>query len=161
MPTPIPSFQSTPPVQGATLTVFPVSRKSDYFNPRPLCRGRPKSCLMHHRMQHNFNPRPLCRGRQFEGALTEKHGIFQSTPPVQGATETARQELFCCRISIHAPCAGGDHGCDQRGQGLEGISIHAPCAGGDLCCTVIQAVIQYFNPRPLCRGRPDTVSMMW
>ena len=57
--------------------------------------------------------------------------IFQSTPPVRGATKEARQSDIYTTISIHAPRAGGDvEGIDRRVTRVE-ISIHAPRAGGD------------------------------
>ena len=80
-------------------------------------------------------------------------GLFQSTPPVRGAT--FEPVLSVCRlgISIHAPRAGGDSGfynmdcmdgifqstppvrgatlCHSELSEAIEISIHAPRAGGD------------------------------
>ena len=81
--------------------------------------------------------------------------LFQSTPPVQGATAPLREHYKVQPISIHAPCAGGDWRGDSRFQLMQrfqstppvqgatsllsghrvcgvSISIHAPCAGGDI-----------------------------
>ena len=56
--------------------------------------------------------------------------IFQSTPPVRGATfiKTILDSAFY--ISIHAPRAGGDNVVIHFTATVE-ISIHAPRAGGD------------------------------
>ena len=58
------------------------------------------------------------------------NGIFQSTPPVRGATGTQLARTVKGLISIHAPRAGGDHK-RHRNRGRRAISIHAPRAGGD------------------------------
>ena len=57
--------------------------------------------------------------------------IFQSTPPIRGATseDQAVTTVFC--ISIHAPHTGGDLELGGQ-QGGGQISIHAPHTGGDL-----------------------------
>ncbi len=79
----------------------------------------------------NFNPRPLCRGRpDFLPSLSATMQ-FQSTPPMQGATSGVFYRRYVLGISIHAPYAGGD---------LYGMSPPSSAC--------------YFNPRPLCRGRP-------
>ena len=169
-------FQSTPPVQGATWQHDIPLLSAVYFNPRPLCRGRPSQLVL----------------------SMNSPSLFQSTPPVQGAT-------FCLfvftfpqfSISIHAPCAGGDASCSPSASGSEHfnprplcrgrlvvqsscksistfqstppvqgatptvqreaagilISIHAPCAGGDPRAGRCRHLYRHFNPRPLCRGR--------
>ena len=57
--------------------------------------------------------------------------VFQSTPPVRGATANFAADGLRFCISIHAPRAGGD-------------------VGPQLC----HALHQHFNPRPPCGGRP-------
>ena len=57
--------------------------------------------------------------------------LFQSTPPVWGATgEDALVVHAFHLISIHAPRVGGDNGLDHEVGDLC-ISIHAPRVGGD------------------------------
>ena len=56
--------------------------------------------------------------------------LFQSTPPVRGATGKYFAICETMIISIHAPCAGGDWKLGGKKLAM-GISIHAPCAGGD------------------------------
>ena len=56
-------FQSTPPMQGATMS-FKVKRTTTV----------------------RFNPRPLCRERLRHGYYHAHRRQFQSTPPMQGAT---------------------------------------------------------------------------
>ena len=55
-----------------------------------------------------FNPRPLCRERRTASSNATQALQFQSTPPMQGATKEAREELEKMRVSIHAPYAGSD-----------------------------------------------------
>ena len=168
-------FQSTPPMQGATkrgsslldpqhrFNPRPLcrerhrerlERKSIHlsFNPRPLCRERPENptreslCLevsIHapyagsdpvricpEPQTRCFNPRPLCRERPLQSCFTKFGSRFQSTPPMQGAT----QRRFCC-----------DTCCD--------VSIHAPYAGSDQPTLPVKPYLLCFNPRPLCRER--------
>ena len=59
-----------------------------------------------------------------------QHNLFQSTPPVRGATELAAAAAIITTISIHAPRAGGDADVVYD-EARTVISIHAPRAGGD------------------------------
>ena len=77
-----------------------------------------------------FNPRPLCRERHRRESVECKGHRFQSTPPMQGATETGTSGIYHVGVSIHAPYAGSDV-----------IGMHF------LCLHIS------FNPRPLCRER--------
>ncbi len=56
--------------------------------------------------------------------------LFQSTPPVWGATKAASRITSRPVISIHAPRVGGDliHSPIKH---QDSISIHAPRVGGD------------------------------
>ena len=56
------------------------------FNPRPLCRERPPFLISLYQKKCSFNPRPLCRERLSETRGTDPSLMFQSTPPMQGAT---------------------------------------------------------------------------
>ena len=104
--------------------------------------------------------------------------VFQSTPPMRGATFGSGNYDSIFRISIHAPHAGGD---DQAAADASttGISIHAPHAGGDGTVSFLsprRLLFQStpprrgatgagqrqdygpgnFNPRPPCGGRRPT-----
>ena len=57
-------------------------------------------------------------------------GLFQSTPPVRGATGERRHHPVQHPISIHAPREGGD-GPESGSVPGQPISIHAPREGGD------------------------------
>ena len=124
-------FQSTPPMQGATLLSGSPRFLHISFNPRPLCRER------------RFRGRTVFDGKMFQstppmqGATTSFAGPavkdgFQSTPPMQGATAIRQKKLLSLQVSIHAPYAGSD------GQDLgeiilsDAVSIHAPYAGSDI-----------------------------
>ena len=80
-----PAISIHAPCAGGDLSGSALSRTTRYFNPRPLCRGRLISI-----------PPPISLA------------IFQSTPPVQGATRPHCYWIQRSHISIHAPCAGGD-----------------------------------------------------
>ena len=101
-------------------------------------------------------------------------GLFQSTPPVRGAT--FEPVLSVCRlgISIHAPRAGGDSGfynmdcmdgifqstppvrgatdCMGVHYSEEEISIHAPRAGGDRWQRTRAYILRLFQSTPPVRG---------
>ena len=102
-------FQSTPPIQGATGCTSDQPQDQSNLNPRPLYRERPRSddpdsisdnfnprpLYRERRVLANykgvfsyFNPRPLYRERPGEIKPTFEIKIFQSTPPIQGATKS-------------------------------------------------------------------------
>ena len=101
-----------------------------YFNPRPPCGGRRARAGTRHGPSSDFNPRPPCGGRPSAPGSPSWAAVFQSTPPVWGAT--------------------GDHTILRHDIG---ISIHAPRVGGDQHQTGAGAGDQHFNPRPPCGGR--------
>src|SRR5699024_2240400 len=78
-------FQSTPPMQGETITYLDKRFMICYFNPLPLCRGRLKLLNISIAMIR-----------------------FQSTPPMQGETKIVEYFNSNDKISIHSPYAGGD-----------------------------------------------------
>ena len=57
--------------------------------------------------------------------------LFQSTPPVWGATPSRSEGKRHRLISIHAPRVGGDRTMLMNGFQGSIISIHAPRVGGD------------------------------
>ena len=56
----------------------------------------------------DFNPRSLCRERLFGYLTLDCVNKFQSTLPMQGATQAAYLKNCPSYISIHAPYAGSD-----------------------------------------------------
>ena len=62
--------------------------------------------------------------------------LFQSTPPMRGATFFYVFIVYYCNISIHAPHAGSDGHKWFYGFIKSTISIHAPHAGSDLLIAV-------------------------
>ncbi len=74
--------------------------------------------------------------------------LFQSTPPVRGATEDPGPQVDRAEVSIHAPREGSD---DNRRRLEEAgpVSIHAPREGSDRSPDKLQVSIGLsFNPRP-------------
>ena len=104
----------------------------NHFNPRPPCGGRRYGRSSIRTYPPDFNPRPPCGGRLRAASSPISPRIFQSTPPVWGATgEECSPRGKLIKISIHAPRVGGDHGRAQHGHTRPAISIHAPRVGGD------------------------------
>ena len=78
--------------------------------------------------------------------------LFQSTPPMQGATSRSCHSKDSTMVSIHAPYAGSD--IDNDGLFVPNdVSIHAPYAGSDPSPRPSVSAHLCFNPRPLCRER--------
>ena len=125
-------FQSTPPMQGATwlsenpLMVLYVSIHAPYAgsDAYEYCVENVTGCPLDWSQMYNrrirvlcrecdsgrFNPRPLCRERPMARRLSVSPSLFQSTPPMQGATKFVLVASFRCFVSIHAPYAGSDGG---------------------------------------------------
>ena len=123
-------FQSTPPVWGATRPSHILFQLHIISIHAPRVGGDPDNISGVPPGKH-FNPRPPCGGRPSYRKPNRQRGLFQSTPPVWGAT-TRRH---------------------TAGRNL-GISIHAPRVGGDPSKTTRRRVpARYFNPRPPCGGR--------
>ena len=123
------AFQSTLPVWGATLIVWPLNQHweisihaprggSDSF---PVARFQP---------EEHFNPRSPCGERPYTSSGFTASARFQSTLPVWGATYTGGSFSASSIISIHAPRVGSDM-TRMRLSALAGISIHAPRVGSD------------------------------
>ena len=79
--------------------------------------------------------------------------LFQSTPPVWGATSLLDGPDYSAYISIHAPRVGGDFSflqpCPSRGL----FQSTPPVWGATLSAWVTSPFYEYFNPRPPCGGR--------
>ena len=73
--------------------------------------------------------------------------MFQSAPPVKGATVAFHAGLREDEVSIRAPREGGDSRC-TFGLVLLQVSIRAPREGGDRIVHLGRAPINCFNPRP-------------
>ena len=139
-------------MQGATGAHVCIFNRHMCFNPRPLCRERrgnmsfppiwyrvsihapyAGSDVMIPSMPMRtacFNPRPLCRERPEPDKTAIKSMLFQSTPPMQGATRMLYITVRCCKFQSTPPMQGATR-----------------CAFGP----VFRA--SSFNPRPLCRER--------
>ena len=103
-------FQSTPPMQGATFIGHHLCYTTQGFNPRPLCRERPGCVCSAGSPARRFNPRPLCRERL-------RYNIFTR---------------YIDKVSIHAPYAGSDESKFHKKISIAMVSIHAPYAGSDV-----------------------------
>ena len=80
------SFQSTPPVRGATLN-YTLTHSWAGFQSTPPVRGATSTGKYIISQGIYFNPRPPCGGRRpKEAYISPVRMSFQSTPPVRGAT---------------------------------------------------------------------------
>ena len=93
--------------------------------------GGDLSLLQSGLLSYHFNPRPPCGGRLLPDEKSEPPRIFQSTPPVRGATP------------LLSPFAGGD-----------AFQSTPPVRGATSGLRQISRSLRYFNPRPPCGGRP-------
>ena len=124
------TFQSTPPMRGATGGLWIHRCKEKYFNPRPPCGGRLKPVVWISGVA-DFNPRPPCGGRPCPFSSRTSGNTFQSTPPMRGAT------------FIQPPGSVKPSDFNPR----------PPCGGRPLL-VIWMDLPHYFNPRPPCGGRP-------
>ena len=146
-----------------------------HFNPRTPCRVRPGQATPPPRRQKISIHAPLAGCDEVFFFRVVVVGKFQSTHPLQGATEAKTAPTNARKISIHAPLAG----CDTRAcvafrhlprfqstHPLQGatscllpkpsiisISIHAPLAGCDRRPRSTREKVCHFNPRTPCRVR--------
>ena len=83
-------------------------------------------------MRDYFNSRPLYRGRRLTSLPVVETKIFQLTPPIQRATvkEVSGTPAWYS-ISTHAPYTEGDSREVESCNILEVISTHAPYTEGD------------------------------
>ena len=144
-------FNPRPPCGGRRRRVSNHKEDTKYFNPRPPCGGRRDNAeyagsdldISIHapraggdlasgaatKTAQYFNPRPPCGGRRYRAKVTVGKDIFQSTPPVRGATMERMAELEPSIISIHAPRAGGDSSAPARCFYRTDFNPRPPCGG--------------------------------
>ena len=125
----IAEFQSTRPVWGAT---FPTSNfmgllRISIHAPRV---GRDGQDWKNSQFPAISIHAPRVGRDCIIGIATFVTGIFQSTRPVWGATESFEDCDGAAAISIHAPRVGRD-GQSQSSHHIQCISIHAPRVGRD------------------------------
>ena len=144
------SFQSTPPVRGATLADIRAATGADISIHAPRAGCDASSSLIYSSASY-FNPRTPCGVRRFRRWRLLAPPYFNPRTPcgVRRVQEAARQQEI--DISIHAPRAGCDHA-HHRAVGHAVISIHAPRAGCDVR-RVWRVCFQNFNPRTPCGVR--------
>ena len=130
----LPQFQSTPPVWGATPLTQRRCCAGLYFNPRPPCGGRlgPPSDAQKSTLISIHAPRV---GGDFSGIGNAIGSvIFQSTPPVWGATSPGQSRTYSRLFQSTPPVWGAT----------------SPNAG-------LPSSSRDFNPRPPCGGRPENL----
>ena len=81
--------------------------------------------------------------------------IFQSTPPVWGATTGRKAGKEVSYISIHAPRVGGDGFRSTRQKIGWVFQSTPPVWGATPLPTALGLDVPNFNPRPPCGGRPS------
>ena len=129
-------FQSTPPVWGATQAYRTRGGGAGHFNPRPPCGGRP---LYAHPVSVTLVfisiHAPRVGGDVRARSVAVRLLVFQSTPPVWGATSKLASRLIACIFQSTPPVWGAT--IHVLGAPLRiDISIHAPRVGGDIPASV-------------------------
>ena len=99
-----------------------------------------------------FNPRPPCGGRPIRCQACAVVTLFQSTPPVWGATIDRCELTPLLKVSIHAPRVGGDRIILRLASMRRGFNPRPPC-GGRRRFGACHPPLRRFNPRPPCWGR--------
>ena len=146
-------FQFTLPLQGATA----CGRKGDasiVISIHAPLAGSDCRRDLENTSSPDFNPRSPCGERPYWRVRCFILSLFQSTPPMRGATVRMLIEDILTLISIHAPLAGSD-GADIVDINIaRHISTHAPHAGSDT--NFFQQGPRHldFNPRSPCGERP-------
>ena len=145
-------FQSTHPLRGATRRDRAVAAVAPYFNPRTPCGVRRRLNSRRKEKSYISIHAPLA-GCDVKARLHIRHGVFQSTHALRGATAAmTRSRRGCCYFNPRTPCGvrlvhcngAGEHHhfnprtpCGVRLLRLSVIlaavviSIHAPLAGCD------------------------------
>ena len=82
------AFQSTPPVWGATSEKGKGGKRNEYFNPRPPCGGRPDELAGLDGYAFISIHAPRVGGDAGTETPGKRTHLFQSTPPVWGATQS-------------------------------------------------------------------------
>ena len=109
--------------------------------------------LAEYNWRASFNPRPPCEERPAGCVYFVLKALFQSTPPLRGATTTRYAHIDHHQVSIHAPPARSDNQCVRVTSEHAGFNPRPPCEerlpewlqlGHKIC----------FNPRPPCEERP-------
>ena len=128
-------FQSAPPLRGATSSTLKKRGNKGVSIRAPLARGD-EILIDFFRACRCFNPRPPCEGRPSLDAKRMTSAMFQSAPPLRGAT-------------TH----------DSAVVAHRSVSIRAPLARGDSYTARVISAVTGFNPRPPCEGRPEFVTV--
>ena len=98
-------FQSTPPMQGATTVTGLIFMHNHSFNPRPLCRERPtSSCRRSETLR--YNPRPLCRERRSSTDLKHSWTGFNPRPLCRERRAWRGVSGVRCRFQSTPPMQG-------------------------------------------------------
>jgi len=100
------SFQSTPPVRGATVMYNDIVFCVFGFNPRPPCGGRQNFRSVMFRVSKVSIHAPRAGGDAFLSGSMRGCWWFQSTPPVRGATWNFRPVNFMRNVSSTPPVRG-------------------------------------------------------
>ena len=169
------AFQSTPPVRGATYKPKAGSSKWSISIHAPRAGGdtalgcdnrmacgisihAPRAggdsqCRIRCRSLRISIHAPRAGGDPPSSGLAQHIKIFQSTPPVRGATGLGGgRDKGRGNFNPRPPC-GGRPAREADGARDLDISIHAPRAGGDEDVYVWREDGAHFNPRPPCGGR--------
>ena len=144
------TFQSTPPVWGATQAYRTRGGGAGHFNPRPPCGGRP---LYAHPVSVTLVfisiHAPRVGGDVRARSVAVRLLVFQSTPPVWGATQAYRTRGGGAgHFNPRPPCGGRPLYAHPVSVTLVFISIHAPRVGGDVRARSVAVRLLVFQSTP-------------
>ena len=167
-------FQSTPPVWGATCLNKCATPRREVSIHAPRVGSDPVAQAVCGR-RFGFNPRPPCGERRRNTGSGSRSSVFQSTPPVWGATCKAPgwwrgRRLFQSTPPVwgatNVPRGAADSTLFQSTPPVWGatcpncavaaalaVSIHAPRVGSDSNPYSLASGPTCFNPRPPCGER--------
>ncbi len=148
------SFQSTPPVRGATHPRLPAvfTGRISIHAPRA---GGDLAISSSPLAMSNFNPRPPCGGRRSGLYSASSITEFQSTPPVRGATWTRLTVERYPKFQSTPPVRGATWGAALV-SGVPLVFQSTPPVRGATCRSSVPAQQgDNFNPRPPCGGRRE------
>ena len=149
-------FQSTPPVRGATYTDTELRAITVNFNPRPPCGGRRRTSAFSTQPSAISIHAPRAGGDFYCNTNWCKNMLFQSTPPVRGATASRHRGLTRpTHFNPRPPCGGRRSGQAATSCGTSFQST-PPVRGATVCWRESFCNNKNFNPRPPCGGRPAT-----
>ena len=111
-------------------------------------------------LRYDFNPRAPCGARHHRSRLVMRHGEFQSSRPLRGATLGTMFQVLESVFQSSRPLRGATQAL-QKSDSRKRISILAPLAGRDGIWRGWKSAALHFNPRAPCGARHCWIATPW